>query len=511
MPWLITQRVQVVNMSLGFYNTARGDGQGGPRSPDQSVRQAIDAGIQWVNSAGNEAQLHWGGPFTDANGDGRHEWVAGQPTMSFTLPPKAPVTVYLKWDEWTAPTDDFALCLATTPTGTRECYPGNAPAKGTPTVSLGLTNPFDQEATLYASVQRVSGTGAPRLDAFFLGAGQIQYPVPASSLAEPAAVPGVVSVGAVCTGSDVIRPYSSEGPTLDGRLGLTVVAPGSISSVIVGPAVDCQGGYGGTSAAAPHVAAALALIRQALPYATREGVMAELIERIQLRRATPGAPARPRLRLRRAQAGPARHADLLAGRDDDDHDAGGSSVHDATPPAPTTPTTHPGSTPTTAHHDDRIRPRRTTAHHDHRADPPTRAPRPVSRRGTTAWASPTTPTAGTPGRSPARPCRATATSSSPRSGPRSPPTSCASPSTAAWCRSSGSPASTSAAARRRSATPSTRSGWPTAPHVLEARLQFADGHAEVVAAPFQVDNRGRPAPERPFQLTVAAAPPATAP
>ena len=47
-----------------------GDGQGGPGSPDQSVRQAMAAGIQWVNSAGNEAQLHYGGAFTDADGDG---------------------------------------------------------------------------------------------------------------------------------------------------------------------------------------------------------------------------------------------------------------------------------------------------------------------------------------------------------------------------------------------------------------------------------------------------------
>jgi len=44
------------------------------------------------------------------------------------------------------------------------------------------------------------------------------------------------------------------------------------------------------------------------------------------------------------------------------------------------------------------------------------------------------------------------------------------------------------------------------PHVLEARLQFGDGHEEVVCAPFQVDNRGLAPPDRPFQLTVAATP-----
>ena len=289
-PWLITQRVQVVNMSLGFYNTARGDGQGGPRSPDQSVRQALAAGIQWVNSAGNEAQLHWGGPFTDANGDGRHEWVAGEPTMSFTLPPKAAVTIYLKWDEWTAPADDFALCLATTPTGTRECYPGNAPAKGTPTASVGLTNPFDagrHPLRLGAAGQRERRARAstPSSSAPARSSTRCRPPAWPSPPASPAWYRSAWSAPR----SDVIRPYSSQGPTLDGRLGVTVAAPGPISSVVIGPAVGCQGGYGGTSASAPHVAAALALIRQGLPHATPEGVLAELVARIQAA-GDPGAP-----------------------------------------------------------------------------------------------------------------------------------------------------------------------------------------------------------------------------
>ena len=71
------------------------------------------------------------------------------------------VTIYLKWDEWTAPGRRPALCLRPPPPG-----PGSAiratPRQG-PRHVVGLTNPFDGEATLYASVSQVSGSGLPRL------------------------------------------------------------------------------------------------------------------------------------------------------------------------------------------------------------------------------------------------------------------------------------------------------------------------------------------------------------
>lgn len=265
-PQLIAAGVDVVNMSLGFFNTGPGDGRGGPGSPDASARAAVEAGIVWVNSAGNEALVHHSGAFVDGDANGRHEWAPGDELLRFDLPPLTSVDVYLKWDQWTgAPADDFALCITDDPANPGTCLPSRVADRGLPTVSLGVRNPFEQTASLYARVERRAGVGAPRLDAFFLGASAIEYPVPPGSLADPAAVEGVVTVGAYCTRDGrELRPYSSQGPTLDGRPGISLIAPGSVSGLLFGAVVGCQGGYGGTSAAAPHVAGAAALVSEDL-------------------------------------------------------------------------------------------------------------------------------------------------------------------------------------------------------------------------------------------------------
>ena len=67
--WAIAQGAKIINHSVGWFNTARGDGQGESARPTASSPTRQRTG-SWVNAAGNSAQQHWSGAFSDVNGDG---------------------------------------------------------------------------------------------------------------------------------------------------------------------------------------------------------------------------------------------------------------------------------------------------------------------------------------------------------------------------------------------------------------------------------------------------------
>jgi subtilisin family serine protease len=88
---------------------------------------------------------------------------------------------------------------------------------------------------------------------------------PGGSISVPASVPGVVGVG-VAT-DDGVAPYSGRGPTVDGRVGVDLVAP---------PHPWTGHGSPGTSAAAARVAGTAALVCDVLPDASPSEVTALL-------------------------------------------------------------------------------------------------------------------------------------------------------------------------------------------------------------------------------------------
>jgi hypothetical protein len=86
----------------------------------------------------------------------------------------------------------------------------------------------------------------------------LAVPRPAGSVTAPSTAPEVIAVGAA--GADGVTRYSSRGPTVDGRLGVDVVAPTD-----QWPQAARVDGRGGTSAATAYVGGVAALMRAAAP------------------------------------------------------------------------------------------------------------------------------------------------------------------------------------------------------------------------------------------------------
>ena len=88
--WLISQGVEIISYSMGWYNLGPGDGTG---YICDIVKKAYDAGIVWVSAAGNEAESHWSGIFNDTDNDGWHNFYGQNEILRFNVPAYTPLLI----------------------------------------------------------------------------------------------------------------------------------------------------------------------------------------------------------------------------------------------------------------------------------------------------------------------------------------------------------------------------------------------------------------------------------
>jgi hypothetical protein len=249
--WLIDQDVDVISYSIGWSNLAGpGDGRG-PVNDD--VRRALDNGIQWVGAAGNEAQNHWQGRFFDPDGDGWHNFSGADETNSVLLGPGESLTVILDWDDWFQSDQDYDLYITDSL--------GNIISSST-SAQTGTQTPLEiagvralAPAVAHVWIRRYSASRRVNLQTFNPGQRPLEYRVPQGSLNIPADTDGAIAVGATYWATDALESFSSWGPTADGRPKPDISAPDGVSSVSLAPV------FLGTSAATPHVAGAIALMK----------------------------------------------------------------------------------------------------------------------------------------------------------------------------------------------------------------------------------------------------------
>ena len=262
--WCIENGMNVANMSLAFVAGPR-DGSG---YQAEQVNRAFEAGIIWVASAGNEASTHWQGPWQDTDADNVLEYAPGREVIGFTYGGSSGgfplIVTQLVWNVWPSTSglyfdiEIYRDSLRTLRVATSNGYPSLALAH-----RLAVQdNP--SVGRYYVSVVHHLGTipNGLRFDVFLdNGYAQQMSPMdPSGSLVSPADAVGAVAVGAydyaVSTpGATPARPYSSRGPTWDGRLKPDFTAGDGVSTATYG-----QRQFYGTSASAPHVAGAAALL-----------------------------------------------------------------------------------------------------------------------------------------------------------------------------------------------------------------------------------------------------------
>jgi len=262
--YCISEGIDIINHSLGWYNTNFYDGTG---TIGDIVRRATSAGILWVQAAGNDALAHWEGNFADANGDG---WLDTE--ITFTANSGDPVMLYFTWDGWPTTADDYDLFLY---------GPG-----GTLVASSTKTQAGTEEPTEFISysaatsgpytirIQKAGGS-ARRLELFSIYQ-ELSPHVATSSLPAPANAAAALAVGAIDHASYTAgpaEPYSSRGPTNDGRQKPDLVAPDNVTTGVTPYYAKFQG----TSAAAPHVAGAAALLLSHDPSLDLNALRAKLL------------------------------------------------------------------------------------------------------------------------------------------------------------------------------------------------------------------------------------------
>lgn len=274
--------VDVISHSLSRYNTGWDDGTGAACA---AAADAANGGILFFTSAGNRANQHWQGNWSNPDTDGWHNFNGGDEGNNVnSVDSSGRVFAYLSWDNSGSGADyDLFLYNAST----NNPLASSTGSGSSNFESLGWTSQNDG-TNVFLSVQN-SGSSTPEFELFMHPGGPVddfQYADSTGSTTSPSnsLADNVVSVGATNrwnynngSGTYGIQAgYSSQGPTNSNNQAPDVSAPTATTTITYG------GNFGGTSCSTPNAAGVAAAFWGKHQYMSAEGVREILFRKAHL-------------------------------------------------------------------------------------------------------------------------------------------------------------------------------------------------------------------------------------